>query len=74
MNRRSLPSAAVIFTVGSAALPLSRELDPTRLVDTDSGGGANNLAIGDVNDVHSYPYPGDPQVRQHLKERQATFL
>jgi hypothetical protein len=40
---------------------LSRELDPTRLVDTDSGGGANNMHIGDVNDIHSYPYPGDPQ-------------
>ena len=35
---------------------LVRSLDPTRLVDTDSGGGANNLHIGDVNDIHSYPY------------------
>ena len=40
---------------------LSRVLDPTRLVDTDSGGHANDLHIGDVNDIHSYPYPGDPQ-------------
>jgi hypothetical protein len=32
----------------------------TRLVDTNSGGPANNLYIGDVNDVHNYPYPGDP--------------
>ena len=40
---------------------LSKQLDPTRLVDTDSGGGANNLHIGDVNDIHSYPQPGDPQ-------------
>jgi hypothetical protein len=40
---------------------LAKQLDPTRLVDTDSGGGANNLHIGDVNDIHSYPYPGDPQ-------------
>ena len=39
----------------------TRELDPTRLVDTDSGGGANNYHIGDVNDVHDYPNPGDPQ-------------
>eukprot|EP01126_Amoeba_proteus_P016059 TRINITY_DN17358_c0_g2_i1.p1 TRINITY_DN17358_c0_g2~~TRINITY_DN17358_c0_g2_i1.p1 ORF type:complete len:514 (-),score=78.44 TRINITY_DN17358_c0_g2_i1:70-1611(-) len=37
-----------------------RKLDPSRLVDTDSGGGANNLHIGDVNDVHTYPYPGHP--------------
>jgi hypothetical protein len=32
----------------------------TRLVDTNSGGPANKLYIGDVNDVHSYPYPQDP--------------
>jgi hypothetical protein len=31
-----------------------------RLVDTDSGGGANNQHIGDVNDVHDYPNPGNP--------------
>merc|ERR1719231_1485514 len=40
---------------------LAKKLDPTRLVDTDSGGGANNLHVGDVNDIHSYPYPGDPK-------------
>jgi hypothetical protein len=40
---------------------LAKQLDPTRLVDTDSGGGANNDHIADVNDIHSYPYPGDPQ-------------
>ena len=33
-------------------------------MDTDSGGGANNLHIGDVNDIHSYPYPGDPKPSQ----------
>lgn len=32
-----------------------------RPVDTDSGGGANNQPQGDVNDVHSYPYPAHPQ-------------
>jgi len=37
-----------------------RELDPVRPIDTDSGGGANDLHIGDVNDIHTYPYPGDP--------------
>ena len=31
-----------------------------RLVDTDSGGGANDQPEGDVNDIHSYPDPGDP--------------
>jgi len=34
-----------------------------RLVDTDSGGGANNppYNVGDVNSIHDYPYPGHPQ-------------
>merc|ERR1712196_545480 len=31
--------------------------DPTRLVDTNSGGSANNLLVGDVNDIHSYVFP-----------------
>ena len=29
------------------------EYDSSRLVDTNSGGGANDLAIGDVNDHHT---------------------
>jgi hypothetical protein len=40
---------------------LFKQLDPTRLVDTNSGGGADDLHIADVHDIHSYPYPGDPQ-------------
>eukprot|EP00929_Paragymnodinium_shiwhaense_P000723 TRINITY_DN100959_c0_g1_i1.p1 TRINITY_DN100959_c0_g1~~TRINITY_DN100959_c0_g1_i1.p1 ORF type:complete len:677 (-),score=99.43 TRINITY_DN100959_c0_g1_i1:260-2224(-) len=40
-----------------AVVDLVRQLDPTRLVDTDSGGGANNLHVGDINDIHDYPYP-----------------
>jgi len=39
---------------------LAKRLDSTRLVDTNSGGPANNLHIADVNDIHSYPFPGDP--------------
>lgn len=39
---------------------LANELAPTHLIDTDSGGGANDLHIGDVDDIHSYPAPGDP--------------
>jgi len=39
---------------------LAKKLDPTRLVDTDSGGAANDYKYADVNDKHSYPYPGDP--------------
>jgi len=31
------------------------------LIDTNSGGPANNLKLGQVNDIHSYPYPGDPK-------------
>lgn len=49
-----------VFDVPSV-IKYVRQLDPTRLVDTDSGGKANDLHIGDVNDIHSYPYPGDPQ-------------
>jgi len=44
----------------AAIVQLARELAPHRLIDTDSGGGANNLHIGDVNDIHSYPFPGNP--------------
>jgi hypothetical protein len=33
------------------------QLDATRLVDTNSGGPANALFVGDTNDLHSYPYP-----------------
>lgn len=31
-----------------------------RPVDTDSGGRANSLPVGDVNDIHTYPWPGKP--------------
>jgi hypothetical protein len=43
-----------------ATVNMIKSLDPTRPVDTDSGGGANNYGYGDVNDIHTYPYPGDP--------------
>jgi hypothetical protein len=55
-----------------AVVNLTRKLDPTRLVDTDSGGGANfqqalrgkaHKHFGDVNDIHSYPYPRKVQPR-----------
>ena len=38
-------------------LEMTRKLDTTRLVDFNSGGSGNNLGIGDVNDIHSYPAP-----------------
>ncbi len=34
--------------------------DPYRIIDTNSGGPANNLHVGSVNDIHSYPWPGNP--------------
>ena len=41
---------------------LARSLDwQKRLVDTDSGGDANSLPVGDVNDIHDYPYPKNPK-------------
>eukprot|EP00729_Bicosta_minor_P016262 gene16262-17363_t len=41
----------------SAILNLTRSLDPSRLVDFNSGGPGNNLGLGDVNDIHDYPDP-----------------
>eukprot|EP00041_Stephanoeca_diplocostata_P012112 m.202098 g.202098 ORF g.202098 m.202098 type:complete len:600 (-) comp18815_c0_seq2:222-2021(-) len=35
----------------------TRSIDPYRLVDAHSGGDLN--AGGDVNDIHTYPYPGE---------------
>ena len=38
-----------------------QQYDPSRLVDTNSGGPGNNLKIGDVNDIHVYyPSSGTP--------------
>jgi len=37
----------------------TRDLDPYRLIDAHSGGDMN--AGGDVNDIHTYPYPGNPK-------------
>jgi len=44
----------------SAVVDMVRDMDPSRLIDTNSGGPANDLHIADVNDIHTYPYPGDP--------------
>ena len=66
---RSHPSIAMwtIFNEGdcvkdplfdpAALVDWVSQLDPTRLVDTNSGGPANGLFLGDVDDLHSYPYP-----------------
>jgi hypothetical protein len=43
---------------------LARELDPSRLVDRDSGGGndrGTEADAGEVKDIHSYPPPATPQ-------------
>ncbi len=43
----------------------AKALDPSRLVNRDSGGGyeddAHEGAVGDVDDVHSYPPPAAPR-------------
>jgi len=39
----------------------AQALDNTRLFDTNSGGPGNDLHIADVNDIHTYPWPGDPK-------------
>ncbi|RYX86436.1 glycoside hydrolase family 2 [bacterium] len=45
-------------------VPMVKELDPSRLVNRNSGGGntpdTGNGAIGDVDDVHAYPPPASP--------------
>lgn len=48
-----------VFNV-SAVVEWATAYDPNRLIDTNSGGGANDLHIGNVNDIHSYPWPGNP--------------
>merc|ERR1712058_121351 len=39
---------------------LFKDLDPTRLVDTASGGQEDKVD-GDVYDIYTYPQPGDPK-------------
>ena len=36
----------------TASVDLVRRLDPSRLVDVNSGGPANGYGLGDVNDIH----------------------
>ncbi len=49
-----------VFQNVTAVVEWVKAYDPHRLVDTNSGGPANGLGVGDVNDVHDYPWPGDP--------------
>ena len=44
-----------VFDVPSM-VQLTQQLDSSRLVDTDSGGGANDLHIANVNDIHTCEY------------------
>ena len=44
----------------SAVAAWAAARDPTRLIDTNSGGPANALYVQAVNDWHTYPYPGNP--------------
>ncbi len=61
----------VIFNEGQARhdtaqlVGMAKALDPSRLVDRDSGAGYEDAAnpdsaVGDVDDVHSYPPPAAP--------------
>jgi hypothetical protein len=47
--------------------------DADRNTDTNSGGGANGLKIGDAQDVHSYPAPGQPQPNSHQYAEQGEY-
>ena len=49
-----------IFPDVPAVVDWVQRYDPHRLVDTNSGGGGNDLHIANVNDIHSYPWPGSP--------------
>lgn len=48
-------------TAGHVAL--IRRLDPTRLINSSSGG--NFYGVGDILDVHSYPDPDMPRLDKH---------
>jgi len=52
-----------VFNV-SEVVEWAQAYDSSRLIDADSGGGANGLGLGDVNDIHSYPWPGAPEPSQ----------
>lgn len=45
----------------SNLVDLVRKIDPSRLVDVNSGGPGNGHGWGDVNDIHDYPQPRDPK-------------
>lgn len=44
------------MSLEASIVSMAKSLAPHHLIDTDSGGGANNLHIGDVNDIHSCTY------------------
>jgi hypothetical protein len=49
-----------VFPNVSDVIAWAQAYDPFRLVDTNSGGPANDLRVGNVFDIHSYPWPGSP--------------
>jgi hypothetical protein len=49
-----------VFPNMTAIVEWAQAYDPTRLIDTNSGGPGNDLHVGSVNDVHNYPDPGRP--------------
>jgi hypothetical protein len=52
----------------------ARDYDPSRLLDTNSGGPANSLGLGDVNDTHDCAPAGcEPRTRARLPLYGSTF-
>jgi hypothetical protein len=49
-----------VFPDVAAVVKWVQDYDPSRLVDTNSGGPGNDLHVGSVNDIHTYPWPGSP--------------
>ncbi len=62
-----------VFPNVTAVVEWAQEYDPSRLIDTNSGGPANSLGIGAVNDAHNYPYPGSPRPSATQYAEQGEF-
>ena len=70
----------VVFNEGQARhdtaklVNIAKALDPSRLVNRDSGGGnegdveGQDGAVGDIDDVHNYPPPAAPTVSPNPKQ------
>ena len=73
MRRRPPRATTQIFDDVPAVMDWLIAYDPDRNTDTNSGGGANGLNIGDVQDSHDYPAPGQPQPNFHQYAEQGEY-